>query len=115
MPTRAEIEVGSRRHPSIALLLCHCGKWAFRVDSHFPLFDPGPTAARPSAGCPIDWHVVPMAEPLPRTSMVTEKSARELCALSGSIHPDLVRTIHAGELLAYEPGAIAADEFRFYQ
>jgi hypothetical protein len=42
------------------LLLCHCGKWAFRLGSNFPIFDPGPLATPPAPGGPIDWHVAPI-------------------------------------------------------
>jgi hypothetical protein len=112
MPTRAETGASCLAHPSLALLLCHCGKWAFRVDSHFPLFDRGSAAERPSVGCPIDWHVVPTPDPPPRTSMKGEKSVHELCA---RIDPDLIRAIHGRQLLACEQGgeelgAIATDD-----
>jgi hypothetical protein len=99
MPTTIATEADYRTHPGLALLLCHCGKWAFRVDSHFPLFDRGLAAGRPSVGCPIDWHVVPVPDPPPRTARKSEKSV-----LSATMDPSLVRAIHGNQLLAYERG-----------
>src|SRR5438270_5586204 len=97
MPTRSETKVGDRAFPSIALLFCDCGKWAFRVDSHFPLFDLGPAAKRPPLGCPIDWHVVPTPDPPPLRASKAESSVNEM---PSRIDPDLVRTIQDEELVA---------------
>ena len=114
MPTKLATGTDHRAHPSLALLLCHCGKWAFRVDSHFPLFDRGLAVERPSVGCPIDWHVVPMPDPPPRTSMKSEKFV-----LPAMMDPNLVRAIHGRQLLAYDqggevPGIITADDPVFF-
>ena len=97
MPTRSTTKVGDRAFPSVAMLPCDCGKWAFRVDSHFPLFDPGPAAKRPAVGCPIDWHVVPTADPPPLRASKAENSETDVPA---RMDPDLVRTIYGEELLA---------------
>jgi len=114
MATKVTIGADYRTHPGLALLLCHCGKWAFRVDSHFPLFDPGLGAERATAGCPIDWHVVPMPDPPRPASIVSEKSI-----LPAMMDPELVRAIHRRQLLAYEqggevPGAIVPDDLVFF-
>jgi hypothetical protein len=117
MPTRSESKAGDRAFPSTALLFCHCGKWAFRVDSHFPLFDLGPAAKRPSVGCPIDWHVVPTADPPPLRASKAENSANDVPA---RMDPDLIRTIHGEELLAREhwielPETVTANELAFLE
>jgi hypothetical protein len=114
MPTKIAIGVDYRTYPGLALLLCHCGKWAFRVNSHFPLFDRGLGAERPSVGCPIDWHVVPTPDPPRPALMGSEKSI-----LPATMDPDLVRAIHGRQLLAYEqggevPGTIAAEDLIFF-
>jgi hypothetical protein len=114
MPTKVSIGIDYRTHPGLALLLCHCGKWAFRVDSHFPLFDPGLGAERPRVGCPIDWDVVPMPDPPLFVSMERDK-----LILPVTMDQDLVRAIHSKQLLAYEqrdepPGMIVADGLAFF-
>jgi hypothetical protein len=98
MPTKVATGADDRVHPGLALLLCHCGKWAFRVDSHFPLFDPGLGAERPRVGCPIDWHVVPMPEPPGPALVESDKSVLP----AATMDPDLVRAIHGKQLLACE-------------
>jgi hypothetical protein len=113
MTTKVATGADYRAYPGLALLLCHCGKWAFRVDSHFPLFDPGLGAERPPVGCPIDWHVVPTPDPPWPASIGSEESI-----LPATIDPDLVRAIHGRQLLAYEqggevPGTIIADDLVF--
>jgi hypothetical protein len=116
MATKVATGADYRVHPGLALLLCHCGKWAFRVDSHFPLFDPGLGAERPRVGCPIDWHVVPMPEPPGPGPTLVE---REKSILPATMDPDLVRAIHGKQLLAWGhvgelPGTIIADGLPFF-
>ncbi len=118
MPTIAETEAGARAHPGLALLFCHCGKWAFRVDSHFPLFDPGPAAKRLSVGCPIDWHVVPTADPPP--SLPASKAENSVNDVPTRMDPDLIRTIYGEELLARErwlelPETVTANDLVFLE
>jgi hypothetical protein len=103
MPTKVDGGGVDPAHPCLRLLLCHCGKWAFRVDSHFPLFDRGPEAERPTIGCPIDWHVVPMPEPPVRPPT---KSAP---APSISMDSVIVREIYSRQLLANEQGSEFAE------
>jgi hypothetical protein len=115
MPTKVSTGIDYRSHPGLTLLLCHCGKWAFRVDSHFPLFDPGSGAERPPVGCPIDWHVVPMPDPPLFVSM----EQRDKSILPVAMDQDLVRAIHSKQLLAYEqrgepPGMMIADGLAFF-
>jgi hypothetical protein len=117
MPTIADTRAGARAHHGLALVLCHCGKWAFRIDSHFPLFDPGPAGKRTSVGCPIDWHVVPSADPPPRRASKAENSVTDVAA---RMDPDLVRAIHGEELLAREqwvelPETVTANELTFLE
>ena len=114
MPTRVRLEIGELPHPALALLVCHCGKWAFRVDSHFPLFDPGPAAKRPSAGCPIDWHVVPTADD-PAPVRTTKRASNSI-----SLAPALISEIREQELLAREdwikllPESITPSDLAFF-
>jgi hypothetical protein len=117
MPTIAETKACARAHHGLALVLCDCGKWAFRIDSHFPLFDPGPAGKRPSVGCPIDWHVVPTADTPPRRAPKAENS---IIDIAERMDADLVRAIHGEELLAREqwvelPGTVTANELAFLE
>jgi hypothetical protein len=116
MTTKSATKAGDRAVPSVAMLLCECGKWAFRVNSHFPLFDRGPAAKRPAVGCPIDWHVVPTADPPSVRAPKAENSVNEASAMD----PDLVRTIRAEDLLTHVQGfelprSVTANELAFLE
>jgi hypothetical protein len=115
MTTKSATKAGDRAIPSVAMLLCECGKWAFRVDSHFPLFDPGPAAKRPAVGCPIDWQVVPTADPPPLRAPKTE-----IKEVLPKMDPDMVRAIHGEAMLAREqwfelPKSVTANELAFLE
>jgi hypothetical protein len=115
MTTKSATKAGDRAVPSVAMLLCECGRWAFRVNSHFPLFDPGPAAKRPAVGCPIDWQVVPTAEPLPLGA--PKAGIKDVLP---KMDPNSVRTIRGEAMLAREqwfelPRSVTASELAFLE